>query len=87
MMGFPDPVLRPWELSDSTCSGQHVGKGSALVTRHHFVSGMEMVARALDPTRQLKSDRHFTPPPAPSKGGLGDEGKSRGSIVSPPYMQ
>lgn len=77
MMGFPDPVLRPWELSDPT-TGQHVGKGSALVTRHHFVSGMEMVARELNPTRQLKSDRHFTPPPgAPAKGFFGEEENKR----------
>lgn len=46
---------------------------------------MELVARALNPTRQLKSDRHFTPPPgAASKGFffLGEGGKKgRGEKV------
>lgn len=77
MMGFPDPVLQPWELralhfhtvpsTPVSKPEKMVGKGSALVTGHGYCSlylsywGMGGW-RGLNSTRQLKSDRHFTPP-------------------------
>lgn len=65
-----------------------------LRSRHQtvFVSGRELVARELNPTRQLKSDRHFTPPPAPAQckgvfGGSMDSVLRRCSSVSVPRRE